>query len=163
MKIDGYLIIKYLWFVNFKCIFKKKIRTKQLFQLIYTFLRVNPPGSDMKNKISRPLYPVHFTVIHTNSGHKKDKWWFLASLQADYHQSPIITLFKVKKTKHTSIQRIDSVYLDWGSFRCLHFKRGKWSNFCFNQRKKTAFELQFKQFISIYLNWCNLYMYCRVG
>ena len=37
--------------------------------MIYTFSRVNPPGRDMK-KISRPLYHVHFTAIHTNSQHK---------------------------------------------------------------------------------------------
>ena len=70
VKNNGFVIIKYLWFVNFKYIFKKKIikLRKTFFQLIYTFSRVDPTGRDMK-KISRPLYHVHFTVIHTNSRH----------------------------------------------------------------------------------------------
>ena len=54
--------MKYLWFVNFKYIFKKKkqIKKKYFFQLIYTFSRVNPPGRDMKKFItsivSRPFH-----------------------------------------------------------------------------------------------------------
>ena len=52
VKNNGFLIIKYLLFVNFKYIFKKIIFKKYFFQLIYTFSRVNPPGRDMKKIIT---------------------------------------------------------------------------------------------------------------
>ena len=36
-------------------------------------------------KISRPLYHVHFTVIHTNSRHKSLKMLYLRNERADWH------------------------------------------------------------------------------
>ena len=52
----GFWIIKYLWFVNFKYIFK------------YIFHVLIRPDVIWKN-LSRPLYHINFTVIYTNSRH----------------------------------------------------------------------------------------------
>ena len=67
----GFLIIKYLWFDNFKYRFKKKItklRKNSSFNWFTPFHVLIRPDVIWKN-LSRPLYHVHFTVIHTNSRH----------------------------------------------------------------------------------------------
>ena len=70
MKNNGFLIIKYLWFVNFEYIFKKIIwlRKNSSFNWFTHFHVLIRPDVIWKN-LSRPLYHVHFTVIHTNSRH----------------------------------------------------------------------------------------------
>ena len=63
--------MKYLWFVNFKYVFKKKIiklRKNSSFNWFTPFHVLIRPDVIWKN-LSRPLYHVHFTVIHTNSRH----------------------------------------------------------------------------------------------
>ena len=68
---NGSLIIKYLWFVNFKYIFnKKKLRKNSSLNLFTPFHVLIRLGVIWK-KLSRPLYHVHFTVIHTNSRHNR--------------------------------------------------------------------------------------------
>ena len=71
VKNNGFLIIKYLWFVNFKYIFKNiiKLRKNSSFNWFTHFHMLIPPDVIWR-KLSRPLYHVHFTVIHTNSRHK---------------------------------------------------------------------------------------------
>ena len=68
---NGFLIIKYLWFDNFKYRFKKKIKLRKnsSFNWFTPFHVLIRPDVIWKN-LSRPLYHVHFTVIHTNSRHK---------------------------------------------------------------------------------------------
>ena len=64
--------MKYLWFVNFKYVFKKKViklRKNSSFNWFTPFHVLIRPDVIWK-KLSRPLYHVHFTVIHTNSRHK---------------------------------------------------------------------------------------------
>ena len=62
--------MKYLWFVNFKYVFKKKIKLRKnsSFNWFTPFHVLIRPDVIWKN-LSRPLYHVHFTVIHTNSRH----------------------------------------------------------------------------------------------
>ena len=72
VKNNGFEIIKYLWFVNFKYLFKKKIikfRKNSSFNWFIPFHVLIRPDVIWKY-LSRPLYHVHFTVIHTNSRHK---------------------------------------------------------------------------------------------
>ena len=70
VKNSGFLIIKYLWFVNFKYLFEKKIKLRKnsSFNWFTPFHVLIRPDVIWK-KLSRPLYHVHFTVIHTNSRH----------------------------------------------------------------------------------------------
>ena len=66
-----FLIIRYVWFANFKYIFKRKIfklRKNSSFNWFTPFHVLIRPDVIWK-KISRPLYHIHFTVIHTNSRH----------------------------------------------------------------------------------------------
>ena len=70
VKNNGFLIIKYIWYVNFKYISKKnKVKENIFFNWFTTFLVLIRPNVIWK-KLSRPLNHVHFTVIHTNSRHK---------------------------------------------------------------------------------------------
>ena len=75
VKNNVFLIIRYLWFANFKYIFKKKIKLRKnsSFNWFTPFQVLIPPDVIWK-KISRPLYHVHFIVIHTNSRHKVLFW-----------------------------------------------------------------------------------------
>ena len=66
-----------------------ELRKIKFCQLIYTFLRVNPPGRDMEKK-SRPLYHIHFTVIHTNSRHKLS--YFLHAILCPERTTPPKTI-----------------------------------------------------------------------
>ena len=70
VKNNGVLIIKYLCFVNCKYIFKIKIKLRKnnSFNWFTPFHVLIRPGVLWK-KLSRPLYLVHFTVIHTISRH----------------------------------------------------------------------------------------------
>ena len=73
VKNNGFLIIKYLRFVNFKLIFKKIIEYKKNSSFNwFTPLHVLIRPDVIWKKLSRPLYHVHFTVIHTNSRHKSN-------------------------------------------------------------------------------------------
>ena len=62
---NGFLIIKYLWFVKFKYISKKIIKSRK------DLIR---PDMIWK-ELSRPLYHIHFTLIHTNSPY--NVVWFI--------------------------------------------------------------------------------------
>ena len=64
VKNSGFLIIKYIWFVNFKCIYKKiKLRKNSSFNWFTSFHMLIRPDVIWKN-LSHPLHHVHFTVTH---------------------------------------------------------------------------------------------------
>ena len=71
MKNNGFLIKKYQWCVNFKYILKIIIKSSKnsSFNWFTPFHVLIRPDVIRKNW-SRPLYHIHFTVIHTNSWHK---------------------------------------------------------------------------------------------
>ena len=78
LKNYGFLILKYLWFVNFKYICKtnNQIKKKTFLQLIYTFSCVNPPGRDMNKFITSisPWYtPIH-GIISSITLRKRWQW-----------------------------------------------------------------------------------------
>ena len=68
---NGLLITKLLWLVNFFIYLKKiiKLRKNSSFNWFTLFHVLIRPDVIWK-KVSRQLYHVHFTVIHTNSRHK---------------------------------------------------------------------------------------------
>ena len=88
--------MKYLWFVNFKYVFKKKkLGKNSSFNWFTPFHVLIRPDVIWKN-LSRPLYHVHFTVIHTNSRHK-EVW------AGSYSKRIIGTFFKNELTSNLYI------------------------------------------------------------
>ena len=91
MKNDWSLIIKYLWFVNFNVHGQKiiKLRKNSSFNWFTPFYVLIRPNVIWK-WLSRPLYHVYFTVIHTISRHKSFSPRFgpPPKLQREIHPNP---------------------------------------------------------------------------
>ena len=81
VKNNGFLIIKYLWFVNFKYISKKnELRKNSSFNWFTPFHMLIRPDMIWKNS-SCPLYHIHFTMIPIHGINCQFNPWELISVK----------------------------------------------------------------------------------
>ena len=104
VKNNGFLIMKYQWFVNFTYIFKSKYKLRKNSSLNWftPFHVLICPDVIWKN-VSRPLYYVHFTVIHTNSRHNYPFYHDVGDI-SDLSQSeaPNLVMWRVRVMQPTT-------------------------------------------------------------